>query len=104
MTSRYVMPFESRIKVMFENRSSEDVEVSLSALKTPWDWEDGRSMHFRAKWRVDHDLVALGAPLTMVQDLPFLLARGKGVYVGHVGDVAESEQCSELRRKLVGRG
>jgi hypothetical protein len=36
-------------------------------------------MHFRARWRVDHDLVADGR---RVQDLPFLVAQGKGVYVG----------------------
>jgi hypothetical protein len=36
-------------------------------------------MHFRARWRVDHDLIASGKD---VQDLPFLLARGRGVYVG----------------------
>jgi hypothetical protein len=36
-------------------------------------------MHFRARWRVDHDMAP--SP-TAVQDLPFLLARGKGVYVG----------------------
>lgn len=38
-------------------------------------------MHFRARWRMDHDLV--GSP-TAVQDLPFLLAAGEGVYVGSV--------------------
>ena len=41
-------------------------------------WNEG-TLHFRARWRVDHDLIASGDD---VQDLPFLLARGRGVYVG----------------------
>ena len=39
-------------------------------------------MHFRARWRIDHGLVASNRQTTGVQDLPFLVARGTGVYVG----------------------
>ncbi|MEA3226333.1 MAG: DUF2961 domain-containing protein, partial [Planctomycetota bacterium] len=38
-----------------------------------------RSLHFQARWRVDHDLVADGRN---VQDMPYLVANGRGVYVG----------------------
>jgi hypothetical protein len=44
----------------------------------PHKWTDD-SLHFRARWRVDHDLIASNRA---VQDLPFLLAHGKGLYVG----------------------
>jgi len=36
-------------------------------------------MHFRARWRVNHNMIASN---TAVQDLPFLIAHGKGLYVG----------------------
>jgi hypothetical protein len=36
-------------------------------------------MHFRARWRADHNLIASNRA---VQDLPFIIAQGKGVYVG----------------------
>ncbi|HUV12527.1 MAG TPA: DUF2961 domain-containing protein, partial [Acidobacteriota bacterium] len=55
------------------------VGVQGEAVAIDYEWDAERSMHFRARWRVDHDLTASN---TAVQDLPFLLARGKGVYVG----------------------
>ena len=39
-------------------------------------------MYFRARWRVNHGLVASNRETMGVQDLPFVLARGQGVYVG----------------------
>jgi len=56
------------------------VHVEGDALVMAYQW-DASSMHFRARWRADHELIAdPGA----VQDLPFLLAWGKGIYVGSV--------------------
>lgn len=78
MTCRFVMPFERSLSLVFENRGSQAVRISGEAVPRDFAWDD-RTMHFRARWRVDHDLVASGED---VQDLPFLLARGKGVYVG----------------------
>lgn len=80
MTCRYVMPFARSCKVFLENRGKQPVVVTGSALTTDYTWDEKNSMHFRARWRVDHDLVAdTGAG---VRDLPFLVARGRGVYVG----------------------
>lgn len=79
MTCRYVMPFARSCKVLLENRGEQAVKVSGSALPDAHDWNQDRSMHFRARWRVDHDLIADGRA---VQDLPFLIAFGQGVYVG----------------------
>lgn len=80
MTCRYVMPFARSCRVLVQNRGKQPVAVTGSVLPVDCVWDEETSMHFRARWRVDHDLVAdTGGG---VQDLPFLVARGRGVYVG----------------------
>lgn len=79
MVTRWVMPFADSLRLRVENLGDQAVQISGSALPTDYDWDPRRSMHFRARWRVDHDMAP--SP-TAVQDLPFLLARGQGVYVG----------------------
>lgn len=81
MTSRYVMPFQQSIRVFVENLGTQPVNITGDALPMDYTW-DARSMHFRARWRVNHELVASGGAIRGVQDMPFLLANGKGVYVG----------------------
>ncbi|UCD53491.1 MAG: DUF2961 domain-containing protein [Phycisphaerales bacterium] len=78
MTCRFVMPFERSCKVRLRNEGDQPVSVRGSVLPQPYAW-NAESMHFRARWRVDHDLVASNRE---VQDLPYVLANGKGVYVG----------------------
>lgn len=78
MACRFVMPFERSCKVELVNLGDQRVEASGVVAAMPWTWDE-RSMHFRARWRVDHDLIGSNRD---VQDLPFLLAQGKGVYVG----------------------
>jgi hypothetical protein len=78
MVCRFVMPFERSCQIEVHNRGDQTVSVKGSSLAMPFAWND-RSMHFRARWRADHDLTASNRE---VQDLPFLLAQGKGVYVG----------------------
>ncbi len=79
MTCRYVMPFAQNCRILFENKGQQPVHISGHALPLDFTWQENRSMHFRARWRVDHNLVADGG---RVQDLPFVVAQGKGVYVG----------------------
>ncbi len=79
MISRFVMPFEKLALVRLVNLGDQTVTVTGSALVAPYAWDPDRSMHFIARWRVNHDLVA---DPEAVQDLPFLLAHGAGVYVG----------------------
>jgi hypothetical protein len=78
MVCRFVMPFARSCRVELFNGGQQTVHVQGAAFPIPFDW-DGNAMHFRARWRVDHDLIASNRA---VQDLPFLLAEGKGVYVG----------------------
>lgn len=79
MVCRWLMPFKKSVKIRLDNQGEQTVMVRGSVQLSPYEWKDGQSMHFRALWRVNHGLVASN---TEVQDLPFLIAQGKGVYVG----------------------
>jgi hypothetical protein len=79
MISRWVMPFKNSLKLRLSNTGRQKVKIIGSALSHDYIWNEARSMHFRARWRVDHDMVASNRD---VQDLPFLLAHGQGLYVG----------------------
>ncbi len=79
MVCRFVMPFARSVSIRLENRGDQAVSVQGSALPLPFTWDAGSSLHFRARWRADHELVASNRD---VQDLPFLLAHGRGLYVG----------------------
>ncbi len=78
MVCRFVMPFERSCRVELHNLGDQAVVAKGAVHTIPFAWDE-RTMHFRARWRVDHDLIASNRA---VQDLPFLLAFGKGVYVG----------------------
>ena len=76
-TCRYVMPFRESIVISLENCGENAAEVSGSVLPVEFNTEPERFLHFRARWRVEHHLISKPE-----RDLPFLLANGKGVYVG----------------------
>lgn len=78
MTCRFVMPFEKSLRMTVTNLGSQTVRLTGEAAPMGYAWDE-TSMHFRAAWRVDHDLVASNVE---VQDLAFLIARGQGTYVG----------------------
>ena len=83
MTCRFLMPFEKSCKITIDNLGSQDVKIESSLLTIPYQWNKDKSMHFRARWRTDNNIVA--HPFDSkdgVQDMPYLLARGKGLYVG----------------------
>ncbi len=84
MICRYFMPFRDSAFVYLENKGDQEVTVTMKALYENKVWEPGRSMHFRARWRTDHDLLADPAS---VYDIPYLLYRGKGRMVGAVAFV-----------------
>ncbi|MEW6747159.1 MAG: glycoside hydrolase family 172 protein [Planctomycetota bacterium] len=78
MTCRLVMPFQQSLKIFAGNRGEEPVTITGSVLPMKYTWTD-RSMHFRARWRVQHDIQA---DPRMVRDIPFIAANGQGRYVG----------------------
>ncbi|HSW45957.1 MAG TPA: glycoside hydrolase family 172 protein [Phycisphaerae bacterium] len=79
MTSRFVMPFKNNIRVLADNRGDQDVKIAGSLRTAKYAWNDDTSMYFFGRWRADHNLVACH---DNVQDVPYLIARGKGVFVG----------------------
>ena len=79
MICRFVMPFAKSCTIHVDNRGDQPVTISGSALPVAYVWDPKRSLRFQARWRIDHDLTADGRN---VQDLPFLVAQGQGVYVG----------------------
>ena len=78
MICRFIMPFRTSLSIVLENRGDQAAEVTGEIVPADFTW-DANSLHFYARWRVDHNLIASGEE---VQDLPFVLARGRGVYVG----------------------
>ena len=79
MVSRFVMPFINSARIEVDNRSDFDFKMLLEVKTTDYNWEDGKSMHFRARWRINHDLIASN---TNIVDMNYLMATGKGRFVG----------------------
>jgi len=78
MTCRFVMPFENSCKILFENLGDQEVNISGRVSSKNFNW-DNNSMHFRARWRADHNL---HPSVYHTYDVPFLIAAGQGTYVG----------------------
>ncbi|MFH1942734.1 MAG: glycoside hydrolase family 172 protein [bacterium] len=78
MICRFIMPFEKSFRLTLDNQGDQEVSVEGTVLPMPFSWTE-RSMHFRARWRAGHNIIASNED---IQDLPFLIANGKGVYVG----------------------
>ncbi len=79
MECRFFMPFKDSVRIEVENASDQDIHLTGSIKAIPYQWEEGQSMYFRAKWRINHDLTASGIN---VIDIPYLLAIGQGRVVG----------------------
>jgi len=78
MNCRFFMPFRESCRITLENMGSQIIEISGSASVVNNEWNQ-QSMHFRARWRADHNIT--GSPDAVI-DLPFIIARGQGLYVG----------------------
>ncbi|MCX6224102.1 MAG: DUF2961 domain-containing protein [Bacteroidia bacterium] len=76
---RFVMPFQRHARIEVENHSGEKIQLFTVVRTSDYKWEDGRSMHFRARWRVDHEITASDQKIS---DITFLMAHGKGRIVG----------------------
>jgi len=78
MVCRFVMPFERSAIIQLENWGNQEISVYGSIQSKEYKWNE-RSMYFTARWRVNHNLTA---SRENVIDLPFLIAFGRGLYVG----------------------
>ncbi len=80
MVCRFPMPFAENAVFELANLGEVEGRVIARAEVADYEWKDGESLHFYAKWRVDHGLVAAGGNDAF--DLPYICARGKGTLVG----------------------
>lgn len=78
-TSTWRMPFASSCRIELVNHSGQPVGGLMSWQQEPRAFDD-RSLHFHAKWRVDHHLHGRGGAAPI--DLPFVTAIGQGRFVG----------------------
>lgn len=80
MICRFVMPFAKSWSLRFQNLGEQAVRIVGQIDTASYLWDPQRSMHFYARRRANHNLVAGGG--NQAQDLPVLSARGQSVYVG----------------------
>ncbi|MFC2125209.1 glycoside hydrolase family 172 protein [Bacteroidota bacterium] len=79
LTCRFKMPYKKSVTIYLDNLSDQDIKVEGHIVSKPYKWKEGKSMYFHASWRINHKLTAMEhAPV----DLVFLMAHGKGRYVG----------------------
>lgn len=81
MECRFVMPFRDSVRIEIENHSDQDIQLTSGIRIGDYAWKEGESMHFRAKWRISHNLTASNVTIS---DIPYLMAFGKGRVVGAV--------------------
>lgn len=79
MICRFYMPFRKSASIYIENLGDKEVSLTGMVVTEKYQWDEKRSMYFRAHWRVDHDMLASD---DQPSDIPFLLTSGKGVCVG----------------------
>jgi len=85
MTCRFLMPFKESCEIVIDNLGSQDVNLACSVSTVPYQWDEDKSMHFMARWRTDNDITAypFNSPDELgLEDMSYLLAQGKGLYVG----------------------
>ena len=82
MTCRFPMPYSDSARFTFENFGDQTTRVTGSVSVQPDAWDDDESLHFRARWRMDHGLTGVNRPDQGTQDIPFVIAQGTGLYVG----------------------
>jgi hypothetical protein len=79
MTCRFIMPYKKSVTIYIDNLTDQDIEIKGEVISNSYTWKDGKSMYFHASWRINHKLTAMEHhPF----DLVFLMAHGKGRYVG----------------------
>lgn len=84
MICRFIMPFRSAVRVIVENNSGETVNVSSAFSIKDFKWEDGKTMHFRCRWKNDNGITAsnINIPDNSVSDIIYLMVMGKGRIIG----------------------
>jgi hypothetical protein len=81
---RFIMPFKKSVRIEIENHSGKEIKYNGSVTTDAYKWEDGKTMHFRARWKIDHGLTAsfFDSGNNDIQDILYLMASGQGRVVG----------------------
>jgi len=79
MVCRFIMPFLKSVRIEIKNMSDESLDITSLVHYKDYTWIEGKSMHFRARWKMDHGLTASNSS---VVDIPYILASGRGRIVG----------------------
>jgi len=84
MICRFIMPFRRSAKIEIENNSAEKIGIKGAIMTNDFKWEEGKSMHFRARWKIDNGLTAswFDPKSNNVPDIVYLMASGEGRVVG----------------------
>jgi hypothetical protein len=84
MICRFVMPFHRSVQIEIGNFSGKKVKLAGTVGVADYNWEEGKSMHFRARWKLDQGLTAstFESGKNAVQDIVYLIASGTGRIVG----------------------
>ena len=80
MTCRFVMPYGKSVRLTLDNRGGQDVRITGSAVIDESRKWTSDSLYFFAHWRVSNGLTTGRG----IFDVPFVMAHGKGTYVGTV--------------------
>jgi len=84
MVCRFLMPFQHSARIVLDNHSGEMIGINGMISTIDYRWEDGKSMHFYCRWRIDHDLTATNIidSNNGIKDITYLEAAGRGRIVG----------------------
>ena len=84
MICRFVMPYQRSVRIEIENLSDVESSTGIEIKTGDYEWTEGKSMHFRARWKIDHGLTAsyFFPHSSNVFDILYLMASGQGRIVG----------------------
>jgi hypothetical protein len=79
MICNFIMPFKESVSIKIENMSDQSIDISGKVHYKEYIWIEGKSLHFRARWKLNHGITASNSDIL---DIPYFLARGTGRIVG----------------------
>lgn len=86
LSTTWVMPFESKCEVSFENLGTQQVDLDVELTQCEYEWDNGRSMYFGSSWH-QHSSISTGENKERIGkggmvDLNYVTLEGEGVFVG----------------------
>lgn len=79
MICRFVMPFKHNARIEIRNTSDEAIKATVNVKTIDYVWDEGKTMYFMARWKLDRGLTASD---TNISDIPYLKINGTGRIVG----------------------